>query len=100
MLRVLLSLISLCSLLRLIANTGGGMALGGFEVRALVRLRTHWDCLYEIRFEHGVWTAQRLDDPDAILAAPGPEELRDQLREDHAGRCVARDRRAAEGGSL
>jgi hypothetical protein len=81
----------------------GTAGLSDQDRRSLTRLRMHWECYYDIRFEHGAWVAERLSDSGGILTAAGPGELRERLREDHAARSVARDERAgraAEGGSL
>jgi hypothetical protein len=62
-------------------------------------LRLHWDEFYEIRVSDGVWLAARLDDPACLLTAGSAAGLRDQLREDYAGRPVP-SRRLVGGPSL
>jgi hypothetical protein len=60
-------------------------------------LRLHWEEFYQLSLSDGVWRAVRRDDPASLLTGDSEGELRDQMREDYAGRPVFSRRRSGGG---
>jgi hypothetical protein len=61
-----------------------------FEAQALDALRLGWGVAYEIGVADGLWRAWRRDRIGGVIEARGPEELRQELMDDHETRAVRR----------
>ena len=61
------------------------------EQTSLISLSWHWEGSYTFQVVDGIWQATPLDDPAGMLTADTAEDLRHQVRMDHARRRVAKD---------
>ena len=60
------------------------MALTRGEASALNDIAWHWENAYVVSGEDGVFTATRVGQPDHVLTAETPDQLRRKIRNDYS----------------
>jgi hypothetical protein len=58
-------------------------------------LRWHWDTAYAVNCDGRIWTAIPVAEPEAVLTASSPMELRTAMQNDYAARAMRANATAA-----
>jgi hypothetical protein len=58
-------------------------------------LRWHWDRAYAVNCDGKIWTAIPVAEPEAVLTASSPTELRTAMQHDYATRAMSAKATAA-----